>query len=313
MPAIETQAEADEKMVDLPSTGNSVDVKLDDTEKKINKEDDVEVVNESKEVVVEEKKETASEGEMEDYGKKVQSRIDKLTKKVREAERREAAAVEYAKGVQDQAQSLQNRVGNLDRGYVLEYSNRVKAQTEDAKTRLKEAMDAGDIDSQVTAQQDLARLAIESERVKATEAKRERAKEAAERQQYQPPNFQQQYQQRPPPARPDPRAEEWAEKNEWFGQDEPMTLTSFSIHRKLVEEGFDPKSDSYYNEIDNRMRETFPHKFEQQVSPSQTVASANRSTPGVKRKGTVRLTPSQVAIAKKLGVPLSEYAKYVKE
>jgi len=313
MPAIETQAEADEKMVDLPSTGKSVDVKLDDTEKKINKEDDVEVVNESKEVVVEEKKETASEGEMEDYGKKVQSRIDKLTKKVREAERREAAAVEYAKGVQDQAQSLQNRVGNLDRGYVLEYSNRVKAQTEDAKTRLKEAMDAGDIDSQVTAQQDLARLAIESERVKATEAKRERAKEAAERQQYQPPNPQQQYQQRPPPARPDPRAEEWAEKNEWFGQDEPMTLTSFSIHRKLVEEGFDPKSDSYYNEIDNRMRETFPHKFEQQVSPSQTVASANRSTPGVKRKGTVRLTPSQVAIAKKLGVPLSEYAKYVKE
>ena len=313
MPAIETQAEADEKMVDLPSTGKSVDVKLDDTEKKINKEDDVEVINESKEVVVEEKKETASEGEMEDYGKKVQSRIDKLTKKVREAERREAAAVEYAKGVQDQAQSLQNRVGNLDRGYVLEYSNRVKAQTEDAKKRLKEAMDAGDIDSQVTAQQDLARLAIESERVKATEAKRERAKEAAERQQYQPPNPQQQYQQRPPQARPDPRAEEWAEKNEWFGQDEPMTLTSFSIHRKLVEEGFDPKSDSYYSEIDNRMRETFPHKFEQQVSPSQTVASANRSTPGVKRKGTVRLTPSQVAIAKKLGVPLSEYAKYVKE
>ena len=314
MPAIETQAEADEKMVDLPSTGKSVDVKLDDTEKKINKEDDVEVVNESKEVVVEEKKETASEGEMEDYGKKVQSRIDKLTKKVREAERREAAAVEYAKGVQDQAQSLQNRVGNLDRGYVLEYSNRVKAQTEDAKTRLKEAMDAGDIDSQVTAQQDLARLAIESERVKATEAKRERAKEAAERQQYQPPNPQQQYQpqQRPPPARPDPRAEEWAEKNEWFGQDEPMTLTSFSIHRKLMEEGFDPKSDSYYNEIDNRMRETFPHKFEQQVSPTQTVASANRGGP-VRRKGTVRLTPSQVAISKKLGVPLSEYAKYVKE
>ena len=310
MPAIETQAEADEKMVDLPSTGKSVDVKLDDTEVKVNKEDDVEVVNESKEVVIEDKKETASEGEMEDYGKKVQSRIDKLTKKVREAERREQAAVEYAKGEQNQAQTLQNRVGNLDRGYVLEYSNRVKAQTEDAKKRLKEAMDAGDIDSQVDAQQDLARLAIESERVKATEAKRERAKEVGE-QQYQQPAPQQQ--QRQAPARPDPRAEDWAEKNEWFGKDEPMTLTSFSIHRKLVEEGFDPKSDSYYNEIDVRMRETFPHKFEQPVSPSQTVASANRSTPGVKRKGTVRLTPSQVAIAKKLGVPLSEYAKYVKE
>jgi len=313
MPAIETQAEADEKMVDLPSTGASVDVTLDDTEVKVNKEDDTEVINESKEVIIEGKKETASEGEMEDYGKKVQSRIDKLTKKVREAERREHAAVEYAKGVQSQAQTLQNRVGNLDRGYVLEYGNRVKAQTEDAKKRLKEAMDAGDIDSQVDAQQDLARLAIESERVKATEAKRERSKQAGEQQQYQQPTPQQQQQQRPPPVRPDPQAEDWAEKNEWFGKDEPMTLTSFSIHRKLVEEGFDPKTESYYNEIDVRMRETFPHKFEQSVSPTQTVASANRSAPGIRRKGTVRLTPSQVAIAKKLGVPLSEYAKYVKE
>ena len=312
MPAIETQADADEKMVDLPSTGASVDVTLDDTEVKVNKEDDTEVINESKEVIIEGKKETASEGEMEDYGKKVQSRIDKLTKKVREAERREHAAVEYAKGVQSQAQTLQNRVGNLDRGYVLEYGNRVKAQTEDAKKRLKEAMDAGDIDSQVDAQQDLARLAIESERVKATEAKRERAKEAGEQQQYQQPAPQQQ-QQRPPPVRPDPQAEDWAEKNEWFGKDEPMTLTSFSIHRKLMEEGFDTSSDDYYKEIDIRMKETFPHKFEQPVSPTQTVASANRSSPGIRRKGTVRLTPSQVAIAKKLGVPLSEYAKYVKE
>jgi hypothetical protein len=123
--------------------------------------------------------------------------------------------------------------------------------------------------------------------------------------QYQPPV-------QPPAPPPDAKAEAWAEKNDWFGSDEPMTLTSFSIHRKLMEEGFDPKSDSYYSEIDNRMRETFPHKFEQQVSPTQTVASANRGGP-VRRKGTVRLTPSQVAIAKKLGVPLSEYAKYVKE
>ena len=312
MPAtIETQAEADEKMVDLPSTGSSVDVKLDDTEKKINKEDDIEVVNESKEVVIEDKAETASEGEMDDYGKKVQSRIDKLTKKVREAERREQAAIQYAQGVQEQAKTLQNRVGNLDRGYVLEYGNRAKAETEDAKKRLKEAMDAGDVDSQVQAQQDLARLAIESERVKVTEAKRDRVKAQDGGQQVPNQAYQQPVAPKAPPP-PDPKAEDWAEKNEWFGKDEPMTLTSFSIHRKLMEEGFDPQSDSYYNEIDKRMRDTFPHKFEQQVSPTQTVASANRGGP-VRRKGTVRLTPSQVAIAKKLGVPLSEYAKYVKE
>ena len=120
-------------------------------------------------------------------------------------------------------------------------------------------------------------------------------------------------QQAPPPPPPDPKAEDWAEKNEWFGQDEPMTLTSFSIHRKLMEEGFDPASNMYYNEIDKRMKETFPHKFEQVSTPNQTVASVNRGGQVGARKGTVRLTPSQVAIAKKLGVPLSEYAKYVKE
>ena len=310
MPAIETQAEADEKMVDLPSTGSSVDVKLDDTDVKVNKEDDVEVVNESKEVVVEK---TASEGEMEDYGKKVQSRIDKLTKKVREAERREAAAVEFAQGVQHEANSLKGRVSNLDRGYIAEYEQRVKAETEDTKAKLKSAMDNGDSDGVIAAQQDLARLAVEAERAKATIAQRQRMAKAAQSpaaDQYQQPNQQRQYQ--PPPPAPDPAAEDWAEKNEWFGKDEPMTLTAFSIHRNLIEEGVDPSSNSYYNELDIRLRKNFPHKFEQQVSPTQTVASANRGGP-VRRKGTVRLTPSQVAIAKKLGVPLSEYAKYVKE
>jgi len=310
MPAIETQAEADEKMVDLPSTGSSVDVKLEDTDGKVNKEDDVEVVNESKEVVVEK---TASEGEMEDYGKKVQSRIDKLTKKVREAERREAAAVEFAQGVQHEANSLKGRVSNLDRGYIAEYEQRVKAETEDTKAKLKSAMDNGDSDGVIAAQQDLARLAVEAERAKATIAQRQRMAKAAQSpaaDQYQQPNQQPQYQ--PPPPAPDPAAEDWAEKNEWFGKDEPMTLTAFSIHRNLIEEGVDPSSNSYYSELDIRLRKNFPHKFEQQVSPTQTVASANRGGP-VRRKGTVRLTPSQVAIAKKLGVPLSEYAKYVKE
>ena len=309
---IEPQAEADAKMVDLPDNGPAIDVELPTkTGKTINPDPEPEATEQ--EVKVEE---TASQGEMEDYGKKVQSRIDKLTKKLRETERREQAAIQYAQGVQNQAKELQGRVGNLDRGYVLEYGNRVKAETEDAKKRLKEAMDAGDIDSQVQAQQDLARLAIENERVKATEAKRERTKAAEGGQQVEQPQIPQQRMQQPP-SPPDPKAESWAEKNEWFGKDEPMTLTSFSIHRKLVEQGFDPSSDDYYFEIDKQMKETFPHKFSSdggnEITPTQTVASVNRSDQPAKRKGTVRLTPSQVAIAKKLGVPLSEYAKYVKE
>ena len=314
MPAnIETQADADEKMVDLPSTGDTVDVKLDDTEKKINKDDDLEVVNESKEVVVEEKKETASKEDMEDYGKKVQSRIDKLTKKVREAERREQAATEYAKNVYQENQSLQQKADTLDDGYVAQYETRVNAELETVKKQLKQAVETGDIDAQVAANQSLASLTMQAERVKSTQQKKDRLKKQREEQGEQQPQYQQQYvqPQMPPPAA-DPKAESWAEKNEWFGKDEPMTLTSFSIHRNLVEEGFDPQSDSYYNEVDKRMRDNFPHKFDKQVSPTQSVASANRGSP-VRRKGTVRLTPSQVAIAKKLGVPLSEYAKYVKE
>ena len=314
MPAnIETQADADEKMVDLPSTGETVDVKLDDTEKKINKDDDIEVVDESKEVVVEEKKETASKEDMEDYGKKVQSRIDKLTKKVREAERREKAATDYAKNVYQENQSLQQKADTLDDGYVAQYETRVNAELEAVKKQLKQAVETGDIDAQVAANQSLASLTMQAERVKSTQQKKDRLKKQREEQGEQQPQYQQQYvqPQMPPPAA-DPKAESWAEKNEWFGKDEPMTLTSFSIHRKLMEEGFDPQSDSYYSEVDKRMRDNFPHKFGQQVSPTQSVASVNRGGP-VRRKGTVRLTPSQVAIAKKLGVPLSEYAKYVKE
>ena len=314
MPAIETQAEADEKMVDLPSTGNTVDVTLDDTDVKVNKEEP-DIVNESKEVVIEE---TASEGEMEDYGKKVQSRIDKLTKRVRESERREQAAIQYAQGVQQDAQKMRQKARNLDTGYVTEFASRVEAETEEAKKALKAAVELGDSDAQVDAQQKLARLAIESERVKSTQAQRERLKKEMEARgvnpnQPQMPNPQQMQPQAAPPPPPDPKAEAWAEKNKWFGEDEPMTLTSFSIHRKLMEEGFDPSSDMYYNEVDKRMRDTFPHKFNKQVSPTQSVASANRGGTVARRKGSVRLTPSQVAIAKKLGVPLSEYAKYVKE
>ena len=312
---VEPQSEADAKMVDLPSEGPSVDVELPKkTEKIINPDPEPEAVE--TEVKVEPDTDTASSEEMDDYGKKVQSRIDKLTKRLRETERREQAAIQYAQGVQAEQGKLQNKVKSLDSGYLTEFSTRVEAETAETKKALKAALDAGDIDKQVDANQKLARLAIEHERVKATQAQRERLKKEMEARgvdpnQPQMPNSQSQPP-APPPPPPDPKAEDWAEKNKWFGQDEPMTLTSFSIHRKLMEEGFDPRSDLYYNEIDKRMRDTFPHKFEQPVSPTQTVASANRGGP-VRRKGTVRLTPSQVAISKKLGVPLSEYAKYVKE
>jgi hypothetical protein len=312
MPAenkIQTQSEAEEKMVDLPDTGSAVDVEIAETKKTVNPDDDT--------PAVETEVQTASSEEMDDYGQKVQTRIDKLTKKLREAERREQAAVQYAQGVQREAQQQAVRSNQIDTGYVTEFADRVEAQMTQAKNELKQAMDLGDVDKQVEAQSKISRLSIEQERAASHKAQRERLQQEMQAQGVDPNQPQMPQQPMPrqpiPPRQPDPKAQKWAEKNEWFGTDEPMTLTSFSIHRKLMEEGFDAQSDSYYNEVDKRMRETFPHKFEQQVSPSQTVASANRAAPGKARKGSVRLTPSQVAIAKKLGVPLQEYAKYVKE
>jgi len=313
MPAetkIQTQAEVEEKMVDLPDSGSDVEVNIADTKKTINPD------GEDQSIVTEE---TASSDEMDDYGKKVQSRIDKLTKRLRESERREQAAIQFAQGVQADSAQVRQRAAQVNSGYMAEFGDRVTSQIAEAKKEMKEAMDLGDTEKQVEAQAKLSRLAVEEERVAAHKAQRERlaqemqARGVDPRQPQMPrqPYPQQQQPQQPPPP-PDPKAEDWAEKNEWFGEDEPMTLTSFSIHRKLMEEGFDPSSDSYYSEVDKRMRDTFPHKFEQSSTPTQSVASANRGGP-IRRKGTVRLTPSQVAIAKKLGVPLSEYAKYVKE
>ena len=314
MPAetkIQTQSEVEEKMVDLPDSGQDVEVKVSDTKKTINPDEETPTVE--TEVKTEE---TASSDEMDDYGKKVQSRIDKLTKRLRETERREQAAIQYAQGVQADASKIKQQADQINSGYMAEFGDRVASQMAEAKKALKEAMDLGDTEKQVEVQAKISRLALEEERVASQKAQRERlAQEMQARgvdpNQPQMPAYQPPKPQTPPP--PDPKAVEWAENNKWFGEDEPMTLTSFSIHRKLMEEGFDPQSDSYYNEVDKRMKDTFPHKFEKQVSPTQAVASANRGAQPARRKGTVRLTPSQVAIAKKLGVPLSEYAKYVKE
>ena len=314
MPAetkIQTQSEVEEKMVDLPDSGQDVEVKVSDTKKTINPDEETPTV--ATEVKTEE---TASSDEMDDYGKKVQSRIDKLTKRLRETERREQASIQYAQGVQADASKIKQQADQINSGYMAEFGDRVASQMAEAKKALKEAMDLGDTEKQVEVQAKISRLALEEERVASQKAQRERlAQEMQARgvdpNQPQMPPYQPPRPKTPPP--PDPKAVDWAEKNKWFGEDEPMTLTSFSIHRKLMEEGFDPNSDSYYNEVDKRMKDTFPHKFEKQVSPTQAVASANRGAQPARRKGTVRLTPSQVAIAKKLGVPLSEYAKYVKE
>jgi len=241
-----------------------------------------------------------------------QKRIDRLTKKMREAERREQEAINYARNVQTEAEQLKQRMNNLDSSYVSEFSTRVTAQMDQAENELARAMELGDTKAAVEAQRKITALAIQADR--AEQAKSEQARHAQQAQQY--AEYQRQHVQQPAqPKRPDPKAEKWALKNSWFGDDQAMTYAVFGIHKKLIEqEGFDPQSDEYYTELDRRMADEFPHKLKSQSKrPAQTVASASRTATTGRSGKKVRLTPSQVAIAKKLGVPLEEYAKYVKE
>ncbi len=304
------EAEAKDPMVELDVSGDSVDVELKEKE---TKKDTPEVTVKEEQPEEKEESKTEEKDEREEYSEGVKKRIDRMTYKIREAERREKEAVNYAQQVKGERDNLQSKFDKLDDGYVNEFTGRVKSQLESAKIQLKDAVAKGDVDAQVAANQSLARLAIEEERIKATEDQRKKYEESLKNAgQIGEQPVKSKVQQ----PRPDPKAEAWAEKNEWFGKDEAMTYASFGIHKRLVEEdGFNPTSNEYYEEIDKRIRKEFPHKFnggEQASSkPVQTVASASR-TSGTGRK-TVRLTPSQVAIAKKLGVPLEEYAKYVKE
>ena len=241
-----------------------------------------------------------------------QKRIDRLTKKMREAERQREEALKYAQGVQAEAQQLKQRMDTLDNSYVQEYSSRVETQMATAEQELARSIEIGDTNGVVEAQRKITKLAIENDRAQQAKVQQERYAQQAQAQQ------QQQVQQPMPqqqPRRPDPKAESWAQRNEWFGSDEAMTYAAFGIHKKLVEdEGFDPTSDDYYTELDKRMSGEFPHKLNGgSKRPAQTVASVSRSTSGRSSGKKVRLTPSQVAIAKKLGVPLEEYAKHVKE
>jgi len=241
-----------------------------------------------------------------------QKRIDRLTKKMREAERREQEAINYARNVQTEAEQLKQRMNNLDSSYVSEFSTRVTAQMDQAENELSRAMELGDTKAAVEAQRKITALAIQADR--AEQAKSEQARHTQQAQQY--AEYQKQHVQQPAqPKRPDPKAEKWALKNSWFGDDQAMTYAVFGIHKKLIEqEGFDPQSDEYYTELDRRMADEFPHKLKSQSKrPAQTVASASRTATTGRSGKKVRLTPSQVAIAKKLGVPLEEYAKYVKE
>ena len=316
----------EEKMVDLDTSGEGAEVNIEEQkdESVVNTEapkEGLESVETKQEEVKEEPKEELKEGtkpeekkdnELEDYSKGVQARIAKLTRKMREAERREKAALDYAKAVESKRQTVDSRFGQVNKDYVTQFEKRVKDGMEMAQSELSRAIEAGDATAQVNAQKRIAALSIDEARLNVmketapAEEKPVKLEDAVDLPRETPSEL----------PNPDPRAESWAAKNTWFGQDRPMTFTAFEIHKDLVEkEGYDPKSDEYYAEVDKRIRLEFPNKFDIKDSntsakPTQTVASARRVVrPGTK---TVKLTSSQVAIAKKLGVPLEEYAKQIK-
>jgi hypothetical protein len=293
--------EQDELVVDLPSEGGDVSVEIDP------------LAAEPAEEVLD-----SDDSEHQSYSKKVQRRIDSLTKKAREAERQTESAINYARNIQAENAQLKGRVQDLDQGYVNEYGDRIATQSESLEKDLESAIATNDTAGQVETQKKLAQLAIEEERVRA--AKQQQAQwqqRAAAQQQLAAQQAAQQAAQPSIPARADPKAEDWASKNDWFGDDDAMTFAAFGIHKTLVEdEGFDTESPTYYDELDKRIREAFPHKFSGGTTvavsegrrPQQAVASATRSSNSGRK--TVRLSASEVAIANKLGVPLDEYAKH---
>mgnify|MGYP003627876778 FL=1 len=253
--------------------------------------------------------------ELEEYSTGVKSRIDKLTKRFREEERQKQTAVEFAESVKKENDALKTRIGALDKGYQEQFGDRVSSQLDSVKKNLKEAHETGDVDKIVDSQEALAALTAEKGRLRSAQqrtAEQAPASTPPPEQAAAPPVQQ-------PPAKADPKAEAWASDNDWFGQDEVMTYAAFGVHRRLIEdEGFDPQSDEYYSELDKRLVDEFPKKLGKKIKVnggSKKVASAEASASRNKTSGrkTVRLTPSQVAIAKRLNVPLEEYAKYVRD
>ena len=288
----------EELIIDIPDTGQSVDVEVDPLELDPENTD-----NENQ------------EEEHTEYSKKVKRRIDKLTKRAREMERQQAAAVDYARNVQAENTHLRTRVQDLDQGYVAEYGDRIATQSDSLSRDLETAIATNDTSAQVELNKKLSQLAIEEERVRSAKQQQAQQAQQAQYQQQQQQQQAQYQQQQQVPVRADPKALTWAQRNSWFGEDDAMTFAAFGIHKTLVEqEGFDTESPEYYDEIDKRIKVAFPHKFNGSQSsteirrPQQAVASATRS--GSSGRKTVRLSPSEVTIANKLGVPLDQYAKY---
>ena len=329
----ETRKYETNEMVNIDDTGPEVDVTLPEEKKEEVKDEQVidpnlpiveevkteeskpepeqkteEPVKEEKEVKVQEDKSPEDKKELEEYSDGVKKRIAKLTKKMREAERQKEAALEYAKGIKAEADKTKSKLSTMEPGYMIAMEGRVKSGLQAASAKLTAAREAGDIPAEVEAQKDIARLGLEEARV---EMMKKRVATESKQKPVEQPTLNQAI--APRATANDPKAEEWAIKNEWFGKDSAMTYTAFDLHKKLTEEeGMDASTDEYYEEIDKRIRIDFPHKFDKQevkvtTKPTQQVASAKRSV-NPSRK-TVRLTPSQVTIAKKLGVPLEEYAK----
>jgi len=308
----------EDKMVDLDTSGEGAEINLE--EQKDESVVETEAPKQETEAPKEETKTTEQEpvkeepkqedDKLEEYSKGVQARIAKLTRKMREAERQRDAATEYAKSVEEKRQAMEKRFEKTDADYIKKFETSINTGLDAAQKELAAAIAAGDAEAQVAANKRIATLAFEN-------AKLEQTKSARETEVSKPADIkapEQPRTQMPEPS--DPKAESWASRNSWFGQDRAMTYTAFEIHKDLVDkEGFDPNSDEYYAEVDKRIRVDFPHKFaktdtKETTEPVQTVASAKRSVrPGRK---TVKLTSSQVAIAKKLGVPLEEYAKQLK-
>jgi len=303
----------EEKMVDLDTTGESQEVELQEEESTKDKVE--EKVEASSEDQVEEKSTEEDSGDdskddgLDKYSKNVQRRIKKLLDRVEKTEKREQEALRFAESAKKKYEEYENKIKSLDENYISEYETRVKSQIEQAKKAYQDALYNNDVNAQVEAQRSLTRLAIEEERAIASKQQREQLLKQQEGLMAEKPKAEE-----PVQRQPDPRAEEWAEKNSWFGKDEAMTFTALAHHKKLLREGYDPKSDEYYEEIDSYVKDQFPHKFKEteevKEKAPQTVAGASRTS---KRSGSkkVKLTPSQVAIAKKLGLTLEQYAKYV--
>ena len=307
--------EADEKAteINLDDKGEAEKVEAPAEEKieveQISESSEDKTFENERETKLEKKEDKADE--LKEYSEGVQKRIAKLTRKMREAERQREEAIAFAEAANKQKSELEGRLSKLDKSYTSEFENRVKTNMAAAKLALKNAIESQNVEAQIAAQEQIANLTMDGARLNAMKVAEETKPEPRKDVNITPQRTQQ-------PAT-DPKAEDWALRNPWFGNDSAMTYTAFDLHKKLVEEeGFDPKSDEYYAEVDKRIRLEFPHKFDkvedtstERVKPTQNVASAKRSASTGRRK-TVKLTPSQVAIAKRLGVPLEAYAKQLK-